>query len=148
MKSTGHSDRARHGGGRSASVRAMPRDLDPRDLHVPADTPIVVHRHGPGSYSVALVVEGGHGGLTEREAREVLAKWRARVGGWVTKRDAAQALGISVQMVDVLRRDGRLDAENVNGLVRVSLKSVQAELRRRSQSPGESSTSPADSVRD
>lgn len=132
----------RPGGGWSASVAPMP--ITPRDVRVPASTPVVMHRHGPGRYSVAVVVEGGNGYLTEDQAREALAKWRAQLGGWLTKRDAASMLGISVKMVDVLRRDGRLDAENVNGQVRVSLKSVQDERRRRKSD----SIPPADVAKD
>lgn len=130
----------RHGGGRSASVAPMP--ITPRDLRVPTSTPVVMHRHGPGRYSVAVVVEGPNGELTEEQAREALAKWRALLGGWVTKRDAASMLGISVKMVDVLRRNGRLDAENVNGQVRVSLKSVKDERQRR-----KASAAPADTAK-
>lgn len=131
MGTSGRGGKARLHGGRSASVAAM--RIDPRDVRVPADTPVVVHRHGPGRYSVALVVEGDDGYLTESEAQEALAKWRARVGGWMTKRDAAISLGISPKMIDVLRQNGRIDARNVNGRVRVTLKSVQAELRRRKE---------------
>lgn len=140
---------SRPAGTGSANVAAVPNAaLDPRDLRVPAATPLVIHRHGHGRYSVALVVEGGDGYLTEAEAVEALAKWRARVGGWMTKRDAAVALGVSAKMVDVLRRDGRLDAENVNGRVRVSLKSVQKELRRRNKPGGNSSPASAEFVED
>jgi hypothetical protein len=115
--------------------------IDHRKLHVPADTPVVIHRHGPGRYSVAVVVEGGPGDLTEAEAREALARWRARLGGWMTKRSAADELGLSVKMVDALRRSGRLKARLVRGQVRVTVKSVQEELIRRRRLAADSKNS-------
>lgn len=120
---------SRHGGAWSANVAAMP--IDPRALRVLTDAPVVVHRHGRGRYSVAVVVEGGSGTMTEVEAREALARWRSLLGGWMTKRDAADALGLSVKMIDNLRRAGRLDSANVHGQVRVSVKSIEKEIRRR-----------------
>lgn len=130
---------ARPGGACSASVVAMA--ISPRDLRVPADTPVVLHRHGPGRYSVAVVVDGAKGYLSEGEAREALAKWQALLGGWMTKRRAAEALGLSAKMIDALRRNGRLDSKNVHGQVRITIASVQRELRRRRQLTADSDKS-------
>lgn len=130
---------SRHGGRQSANVAAMPPD--PRALRALTDAPVVVHRHGHGRYSVAVVVEGGSGHLTEVEAREALARWQALLGGWMTKRRAAESLGLSVKMIDALRRTGRLDSKNVHGQVRITVKSVNEELRRRRHSAAESDNS-------
>lgn len=129
---------SRHGGRRSANVAAMP--LDQRALRALTDAPVVVHRHGPGRYSVAVVVEGGSGHLTDTEAREALSRWQSLLGGWMTKRRAADTLALSVKMIDALRRNGRLDSDNVHGQVRISVKSVTRELHRRRHSASDSST--------
>lgn len=53
--------------------------------------------------------------------------------GWVTRREAQRLLGLGRAWVDHLRRAGVLESERNphTGAVRVSLASVQAELRRR-----------------
>ena len=107
----------------------------PRKLFaVPRDAPVVVHRHGDRARrrSIAVIVDEGPW-ATDEDFEAALAKWRRRVGGWVTKADAAEQLGVSVQRVDQLRTLGRLESRLIGGVVAVDLGSLQDELERRAE---------------
>jgi len=103
----------------------------PRFL-VPDTAPVVVHRHGEGSRrrSIAVLIDDCTD-LTPEQVDEALAHWRRVIGGWVTKVDAAARLGLSVQRVDQLRREGRLKSRSIGNMVAISRESLIEELNRR-----------------
>lgn len=108
----------------------------PRRLYaVPRDAPVVVHRHGDRARrrSIACIVDEGPW-ATDEDFERALADWRRRIGGWVTKADAAEQLGRSVQRVDQLRAEGRLSSRLIGGVVAIDLGSIQDELERRAHS--------------
>lgn len=92
---------------------------------------VVLHRHGAtGGYAVAVVV--AEGPYSKERAAEIADEVREAHGGWVTKGVAASRLGLSVQMVDVLRRRGQLEStKNIAGHVMISAQSLARELERR-----------------
>lgn len=89
----------------------------------------LVRRHG--GYAVAVVVDEGP---FEHDAAELAAsELRRRVSGKVTKREAAQILGISTKGVDYLRAQGVLPSDSEgNGRVLLDANSVHtlAEARK------------------
>lgn len=102
-------------------------------FRVPRDAPVVVHRHGAGARrrSIAVVVEETD--CPDEEFEALLARWRLRIGGWVTKTDAAATLGVSTQRVDQLRRDGRLAGRLIGGVAAIDAASLCRELARRGE---------------
>lgn len=90
---------------------------------------VVLHRHC-GRYVVAVVVDEGP--YSRAEAEGVADALREACGGWVTKSAAAHRLGLSTQMVDVLRRNGTLVSRtDAAGHALICVKSLGEELRRR-----------------
>lgn len=102
---------------------------------VPEDAPVVVHRHGERSRqrSIAVIVDPGDF-ATEDELTRALAYWRRRIGGWVTKADAAAQLGVSTKRVDQLRKEGRLTSKRIGGVAAIDAASLDAELQLRRES--------------
>lgn len=92
---------------------------------------VVLHRHGArGSYAVAVVIDEGPYLLTD--ARIAAAKIRESLGGWVSKADAADRLGVSERQVDYLREQGRLTSiSDETHHVLIAADSLDAEIRRR-----------------
>lgn len=115
-----------------SSASTLPDMEDRQPFAVPRDAPVVVHRHGDGARrrSIAVIVDSTQYPDDETFER-ALAVWRRRIGGWVTKADAAAALDITSKRVDQLRADGVLKSRQVGGLVAIDLDSLQAELTRR-----------------
>lgn len=104
-------------------------------FEVPADAPVVIHRHGRnGRPCVAVIVESVPDG---RDADEALAAWRLRLGRWMTRADAADVLGLSVQRVDQLRRENRIKSRQIGDVAAIDAESVYAELRSREDVAGE-----------
>lgn len=102
---------------------------------VPEDAPVVVHRHGERSRlrSIAVIVDVGDY-ATESEFARALSWWRRRIGGWVTKAEAADRLGVSTKRVDQLRKEGRLVSKRIGGVAAIDAASLDAELRLREES--------------
>lgn len=94
-------------------------------------SPVVVHRHGDRSRqrSVAVIVAGPFDAQDELDA--ALSLWRKRIGGWVTKQEAAERLNVTTQRVDQLRAEGVLKSDLIGGLVAIDLDSLNDELNRR-----------------
>lgn len=92
---------------------------------------VVLHRHGArGSYAVAVVVDEGP--YSAREARKAAARIREDRGGWVSKADAAERLGVSERQVDYLREQGRLmSTSDETHHVLIARESLASEIRRR-----------------
>lgn len=107
-----------------------------RPYAVPRDAPVVVHRHGDRSRrrSIAVIVDDTDY-ATPEEFADALARWRRRIGGWVTKSDAASQLSVSTKMVDQLRDAGRLKSRLIHGIVAIDLGSLQDELDLRAKNP-------------
>lgn len=107
-------------------------DFPRRPFTVPTDAPVVVHRHGDRMQrrSIAVLVDETDY-PDEKAFRRALAVWRRRIGGWVTRDDAAELLGVGLKRVDQLRRDGLLKSKTIGGVVAIDLGSVQDELSRR-----------------
>lgn len=94
-----------------------------------ADARVVLHR-SRGRYAVAVVADEGP--YSRAEAEGVADALREAHGGWVTKAAAAHRLGLSTQMVDVLRRNGTLVSRtDAAGHALICVKSLAEELRRR-----------------
>lgn len=111
-------------------------DMSEREPYaVPEDAPVVVHRHGERSRlrSIAVIVDSGDY-RTEREFELALSWWRRRIGGWVTKAEAADRLGVSTKRVDQLRKEGRLVSKRIGGVAAIDAASLDAELRLREES--------------
>lgn len=102
---------------------------------VPPDAPVVIHRHGERSRqrSIAVIVDSGDY-ATERDFNRALSWWRRRIGGWVTKADAAELLGVSTKRVDQLRAEGRLVSKLVGSVVAIDAASLEREMHERSES--------------
>jgi hypothetical protein len=106
----------------------------PEPFEVPADAPVVIHRQGrTGRPCVAVIVEAVPEGARPDAIEHALRSWRLRLGGWVTRADAADLLGLSVQRVDQLRRDGRLASRQIGDVTAIDVTSVNAELCSRSE---------------
>ena len=95
------------------------------------DARVVLHRHGArGSYAVAVVLDEGP--YSVLEARRAAARIREDRGGWVSKADAAERLGVSERQVDYLRENGRLvSSSDETHHVLIAADSLDAEIRRR-----------------
>ena len=91
---------------------------------------VVLHRHGARrAYAIAVVVDEGP--YTLQEAHTAAAQL-LREMGWVSKADAAEALGVTERQVDYLREAGRLKSVNTEtNHVLISLESLGAEFARR-----------------
>lgn len=108
---------------------------NPEPFEVPADAPVVIHRQGrTGRPCVAVIVEA----VPEDSDPELaLRAWRLRLGGWMTRTDAAALLGLSVQRVDQLRRGGRLVSRQIGDVTAIDAASLNAELLQREEAAGE-----------
>lgn len=103
----------------------------PEPFEVPADAPVVIHRQGrTGRPCVAVIVEA----VPEGSDPELsLRRWRLRLGGWMTRAQAAEFLGLSVQRVDQLRRENRLTSRQIGDVTAIDAASVSEEWRSRSE---------------
>lgn len=112
-----------------------PMEFPRRPYAVPRDAPVVVHRHGEGARrrSIAVIVDEGPW-ASDEDFDRALAVWRRRIGGWVTKAEAAAQLGVSTKRVDQLREQGKLKSRRVGFAVAIDLASLQDELDARSDS--------------
>lgn len=111
-------------------------DMSEREPYaVPEDAPVVVHRHGERSRlrSIAVIVDPGDY-ATEHDFERALSWWRRRIGGWVTKAEAADRLGVSTKRVDQLRKEGRLVSKRIGGVAAIDAASLDAELQLREES--------------
>lgn len=108
------------------------RGMNDRErFEVPADAPVVLHHVGrEGRPCVAVIVEAVPEGA---DPDDVLAAWRLRIGRWVSRADAADTLGLSVQRVDQLRREGRLKARKIGGVVAFDVDSLMKEVQQREE---------------
>lgn len=103
----------------------------PAGYQLGRDARVVLHRHGArGSYAVAVVVDEGPFHLTDARMRAALI--RETHGGWVSKADAAERLGVSERQVDYLRENGRLrSTSDETHHVLIAVDSLNEEIRRR-----------------
>lgn len=111
-------------------------DMSEREPYtVSEDAPVVVHRHGERSRlrAIAVIVDSGDY-ATEHEFERALSWWRRRIGGWVTKAEAADRLGVSTKRVDQLRKEGRLVSKRIGGVAAIDAASLDTELRLREES--------------
>lgn len=95
------------------------------------DARVVLHRNGARStYAVAVVLDEGPYSLLG--ARLAASRLREIHGGWVSKADAADRLGVSERQVDYLREQGRLEStSDETHHVLIAVDSLNAEIRRR-----------------
>lgn len=102
---------------------------------VPEDAPVVVHRHGERSQrrAIAVIVDSGDY-ATEHDFDRALSWWRRRIGGWVTKAEAADRLGVSTKRVDQLRKEGRLVSKRIGGVAAIDAASLDEEIQSRRDS--------------
>lgn len=92
---------------------------------------VVLHRHGARrAYAVAVVLDEGP--FTLRQASDVANAVREKLGGWVTKAEAAERLGVTERQVDYLRESGHLAySHDETKHVLIDVKSLEAEIDRR-----------------
>jgi len=103
-------------------------------FEVPADAPVVIHRQGrSGRPCVAVIVEAVP---DDSDPELALRRWRLRLGGWMTRAGAAEFLGLSVQRVDQLRREGRLVSRQIGDVTAIDAASVNEEWRNREEPSG------------
>lgn len=104
---------------------------DPAGYHLGREARVVLHRHGARqAYAVAVVLDEGP--FTLRQALDIANAVREKLGGWVTKAEAAKRLGISERQVDYLRESGHLSySHDETKHVLIDVKSLSAEIERR-----------------
>ena len=104
---------------------------DDQGYRVGSDARLVLHRSGRDHrYSVAVVLDEGPYTLEQAALR--LDEIREQVGGYVTRAVAAQRLGLTERMIDVMRTAGVLDwkADDTKRVM-ISVDSLKKELQRR-----------------